>query len=207
MRQTYLSWCAFALAGLLATGNVHAFGLGGSLGFGAESWDYETNYQEDRTLGHVSFVLDTHLSQSRLFNYRFTLGQETSEADNNGLTMSGVMMTHSFGFRIVGRDRFRLWVGPQLKVTTYDTLEDDTSNDYDGVVLGIGFGPVVGFNLNFGKVVTLSFTGGLRATSYYVDYDVYSGTGSYQGYSDLDADATGSFLDVSLIFRIGEHGY
>lgn len=208
MRVTSKAVYTLAIAGLLVAGKAQAFGLGASLGSGTESWDYDTGGSEDRTANHFSFALGSSLANSRLFTYRLTLGGESNEPDGGGLNMSGFAMTHSFGFRIVRKDMFKLWVGPQLKFAYYDSLDvDGSSNKFDGAVVGWGLGPVFGFNLNFPKVVTLSFTGGARSMRYAGDYDIHSSSGVYLSNITFDADTTGTFLDVSLLFRFGEVDY
>lgn len=184
------------LASLLFAGQAAATGVGFSYGLGSESWDYDEPFgaaSEDRDVETLSFVLDTAVSSSRLFNYRFTIGTETSTV--RGMEFQGRSMTHSFGFRVVDIPVLRLWIGPEIRIAGYEDFEDrSTGSRHGGFILGLGIGPVVGLNFHLPEVVSFGLSFAYQRMS-------YSG---HHGGTDYEAESFGGYVQASMLFRFNE---
>lgn len=199
-----ISTCIFT-ALVFVSANAQAAGIGAMLGTGSESWDYDTGFSEDRSNGHFSFVYDTNVSQDRLYGYRLTLGTGYNDSNSSGgLDMDGFNMTHTFAFQVVHQQMFKAWIGPQIKITSYDSHKDQSSFSYEGTITGFGVGPAFGFNLNFAPPVSLNFTAGFHRMNYFGFLDIYDSTGFYWGEAEIDAEATGTFIEFAVLYRLGE---
>ena len=191
---------------MISTTQVHAVGLGFSVGTGSETWSNEVGYNGDRDVSNAGFLLDTAVSRHKVFNYRFTFIKEKNTANGSGVDLEGYATIHDFGFAAVNTKQVRLWMGPELKVGIYRNVSLSNSNaEINGDATGFGFGPAIGVNVNLPRVVSFSVTAAYYFLSAYSgSYDNY-GTNSSISYSDsFDPDSEGLYLTASIIFRINE---
>lgn len=202
---------------LMAPMSSFGIGIGMTLGSGAEEWDDTCctsdtyDHSGDRELSHFGLVLDSAVAKDRIFNYRFSLvGEENNvEDDGNGLQMTGVAFIHDFGFALFKNERVRIWMGPRIKLSFYDELEQtgapNSQEEADGEVVGFGVGPVFGVNFHLPRVVTFALSFGVMASTYDGDYDAWNPIGTINSNSTVEADSTGSFFNFSVIFRIRDN--
>lgn len=207
--NNYMSGGVIAAILTLFSSGVFALGLGVTSGSGTEEWTdtsdstYYNIYNDDgdRKISNFGFVLDTNVARDRTFNYRFSLMTEDNDADGTGLNMSGISMTHDWGFALFRNRNVRLWMGPRLRIAVYDEFEQNGWTADDGGLLTFGLGPVIGINVHLPKVVTFSLTAAYLSGFYSGDYDLTPSYGSTIN-EDVEVDSDGVYLNASLIFRI-----
>lgn len=181
----------------LFSSSVFAIGLGVTSGSGGETWTGTSGNYRDRDISNFGFVLDSNVARDKTFNYRLSLMTEDNNSEGSGLDMSGVSMTHDWGFAIIKDRIFRLWVGPRLRIAYYDELEyNGLKADY-GDILAFGVGPVIGLNIHIPRVVTFALTTAYLRGFYDGNYD-----SSYYNSINVDVDSTGMYFNASIIFRI-----
>jgi hypothetical protein len=205
-------------AGLLLCSTAWATGIGifYKAGYGASDWEVEWSdrvnnarevQRKDSTHTGVGFVMDTALAKNKTFNYRLNLGYEKiAYKPGDGVfryDLKGLVLDNDFGFAVVRSPVFRLWLGPEVRISWYQGHLNSDIN-YDIRLFGLGFGPVIGANFNIGPVVTLSFKGGYLFTQHW-------GTGednrTVPVYPDIDsADVSGghAYGNVSILFRFDD---
>lgn len=189
-----------------------ALGLGFNLtgGGGSTEWEVEQDFPPyskweedvDLTRGGIGLILDTTVAKNKLFNYRLNIGYEAVEYDIDGggiFETEGWFMAHDFGFGIIRKKNLRLWVGPELRFSFVEG-EQETNSNNELHMLTVGIGPVVGLNLNFGKLVSLALKVGALSIG---------GAGYVENKAaaqdwDIEEKGTYTFLNVGLIFRIGD---
>lgn len=187
-RQVSLIFSAIVL--LMHTGAKpsDAVGLGASIeysGFSADM-DYENDLSGNR-IG-AGFVLDTNPLGEGIFNYRLDVGYaHTFDSPDLISSLNGVAVNNSFGFGIVRREDFRLWIGPALGLGA-DFISGGGGSS---AVLSVGGGVQAGANLAISESIAMTFSAGYQyryvheGNAYY-----YTGTGS--------ADTWGA--NVGLLF-------
>ena len=187
-----------------------AIGLGGyfSVGSGSGEWDAEDeddnewDIETDDTGSGFGFVLDTAVAKDRVFNYRLNIGYERKDyEDENGNTLEidNFVVVNDFGFGVVRTPQIRLWLGPELKITS-GSGEIDNNDDFEVDLVSVGIGPVVGLNVHVGKLVTLGFKTGLLFESI-----VGKGEDDTRDYTvDYTGDDTYFYFNFAIIFRIND---
>lgn len=186
--------------------NAQAVGFGANLGLGSEAWKHESSTRENRGFLSQGFVFDGYISGERPVNYQVIVGLERNAPYKDGLVMSGYMMTHAVGLWTLSRNDYRLWTGLQLKAVHYNSLEDDSDNQYRGTINGMGIGPAVGYKLNMGRLLTLGLSGGLQVMGYRSNYRASNSEG-YTGSSSTTANAITGYFNLSILFRVHHHDY
>ena len=187
-----------SIFGLLSGGQVYAIGLGFTSGSADEEWTNSTGTSgaQTREVTNSGFILDTATASNRVFNYRLSLLSEENKNSATG-SFSGFTMTHDFGFALIKNRIFRLWFGPRLN---FAFLDNDNANANNSGRLGILYGPVVGVNIHLPRVVTFSITAGeLRGT--------YEGECVGFDCSSNDEESDTTFMNLSVIFRLGRDNY
>ena len=204
------------VAVIFCLSNAMATGLGFYVvsGAGSADWtcDFESgnsrDFDEDTEHQGGGFVLDTTVARDSVFNYRLNLGYEelVSEYKPNRdkTNMDCYTLDNTFGFGVLRTRVVRLWIGPQLRLALAKGNIEDVSG-YDIDLFGLGIGPVIGLNLNFGSVATTAFTIGYRFT-HYSGEGKDSDNNDYHNYYDCDyeVDDTEFFFNISMLFRIGD---
>lgn len=206
-----------ALTGLLslAPGRAGAVGIG--LYGGAGRGDASDWWGEDLDTGHqeVGFVLDTSLAGRSAFHYRLQIGHDRFTADAHGpwdersdATLEGLVLDHSFGFRLFQHEAVRLWLGPQVRVARYrghgsypDDLGGEERTDIE--LSAFGGGPVAGVDANLPGGLTLALSGGWRVMFYSGDEEAQNDEGTDGGDFESFAEELW-FLDLAVLWRFGE---
>ncbi len=196
----------------IGTTKVEAIGLGvyGTTGSGSGSFKLDesggTTDEGDVDVKQTGFgfVLDTAVAKDKVFNYRLNVGIEEVDLDFKPDDTSQVypwesdrfVVTQDFGFAVFKREIVRLWLGPELKLS-YETGQEVADPTVEAWLFGIGVGPVLGANFNFGPVFTLGLKGGYL-------FEGYAGQMTQSGSDDdtLTMSNGNAFLNLSAIFRI-----
>jgi hypothetical protein len=192
----------------LSSFDAHAIGLGayGRYGTGSETWKYDQylgSFSKDTPSYGFGFLLDSTVARDSLFNYQFNLGYQQEEVKPfvGGLKLTGISMSHDFGFGVVRSQVLRFWLGPELKFS-YVT---GSSSTWDYNKFDFGIGPVLGVNFHLGPVVTLSLKGGYL-------FDFGAGRAECKGSrsscgpnSDFTSNGGEPFINFAIIFRIGDN--
>ena len=192
---------------------AEAFGLGvyGSSGSGSADWDREfwdgSSYknEKDSKYSTFGFVMDTAVAKNTLFNYRLSVGSVDLKYEPGDCCatyeLEGIVFDNDFGFALIRKEKFRLWIGPELRIGFYEGEIKGSSPKIDIDMVEVGLGPVIGANFHLGSVVTLSLKAGLLST------EAYATQSDISGYPDADIDISGShtFANLALIFRLGDN--
>jgi hypothetical protein len=182
-------------------------GLYGTSGTGDGEYEFDDDasvaYDLDVDIqrGGFGFVLDTAVANDRMFNYQLNIGiyNWSEEFENDAeFDLSGLMMSHDFGFGVLRNRHVRLWLGPEIRIA-YGTGDDADNDGYDVNIVSLGAGPVLGVNLHLGPVVSLGFKSGYLFESVF-------GTADGDGVESIDFYGGDEifFFTLSLIFRIGD---
>ncbi|WP_419661698.1 uncharacterized protein Dvar_21340 [Desulfosarcina variabilis str. Montpellier] len=167
-----------------------------------ESWTRD--FDGDRSRRAFGFVLDTTVARDQLFNYRFQIGYETWEDEVSGFgefDMSGISMSHDFGFGVLRTPAVRLWLGPELRFA-YASGDIDRNPYADVYSFEYGIGPVIGANFNIGSTVTLGLKAGYIFSNFLGVIENDSHT--YEDY-DFDGSSTELYFNAVIIFRFGDY--
>lgn len=212
--------------------NAHAIGLGGYLTFGKGNSELNSEYDDgsedefesngDAEVRGIGFLLDTAVAKDRVFNYRLQIGFEKTEYDfdelkntktNENLTpdlnnfeldIERFVIDNTFGFGIVRKESFRLWIGPQVRIGymsgdgSITVSGDRTDLDIKGLIFG--FAPVIGTNINFKNNFTLGVDLGYRFNGFFGDFEEpdTNDDGTFYGNDD------GLFINFAFIYRIND---
>lgn len=175
-----------------------------------DDWSHTGDYKQ---AGIIGFALDTRMARRGFFNYRLGLGYErinyNPEAEEDHFH-SVYYLDNTFGFGIVKTRFLRLWMGPQIRLAYFSFKENYSgtygSSEYKENGFGIGIGPVIGANFNFGSVVSICLDLGYR-------FSTHGGTGKatwdYNGITesaetDFTLGQNGHFINISFFFRIND---
>ncbi len=102
----------------------------------------------------VGFILDTNLARNRLFNYRVVGGFEYGAADWSGVesfSLYGGSITNTFGFGVWRSRLFRLYIGPDLRLSA-TTGSPGIAVDTDTAQVDIAVGASIGLNIHLGSI-------------------------------------------------------
>jgi hypothetical protein len=112
--------------------------------------------------GGISY--DPNVSKDRLLNYRVDVNFEYLSQTYDGATPArggGMSVNQALGFGIVRNERFRLWIGPSIRLAVAGLTVESTPErkpwDFQ-----FGFGPMIGFNYNLGHRFATSLTTGYQ---------------------------------------------
>lgn len=73
----------------------------------------------------------------------------------------------------------------------------------EGIISSLGFGPVLGLNVNSMDVISISITYAYLYRTYYGDYWAEdASTGGLISKQDIDIDSAGAYINVSLLFKL-----
>ena len=199
---------------LLFTSKAEAIGIGlaASGGGGSTDWTLEdqwfyteTEDTSDDTISAIGLVMDTNLAKDSLFNYRLEIGSQYTEVkveaggSENTYEMTTAYMSHDFGFAIIRKPKLRLWAGPELRFWGGEG-EDSDNPDVEAKIGTVGLGPVVGLNINQGKLLTFAIKAAYLGTSSY-------GTLEHEPtnfYYDLEGEGDLFYVNAAIIFRFGD---
>ncbi|MBU0674618.1 MAG: hypothetical protein KJ950_08265 [Proteobacteria bacterium] len=200
MRKISYTSIGLFLSLMALASTASATGFGGYLnlesGSGTETAEVDdrNSYETDMNYsgGGLGFTLDNALRDERPVNYRFAIGLDslTKEYNDADEDSTGIAMTHAWGFGLIRKQKFRVWIGPEIKVGFYAGSEDYGNSSSDWVLLRLGGGPVVGFNFAVARHLVLSVTAGVM-------YNNVSGFGTISSYyDDVSYTTTDKFSNV-----------
>jgi hypothetical protein len=221
MRQIFTLLLLILLMAVFAINEAGAVGIGIQIpvtGSGKTKITYNSDfllsYQADneyefdyKYAGGIGLVLDTRVARKGLFNYRLGLGYENTTYDfiDEDEAAGIYYLDNSFGFGIVQTKIVRIWLGPQLRLALlgYSREYDRFKLEVAGV--GFGIGPVLGANFNFGNFITAALDLGYRSNGFSGTAKATFDTFDYlDDESDFTLSQTGFFLNLSVLFRIGD---
>ena len=120
----------------------------------------------------VGFVLDTNVARDRIFNYRLVGGFEYAATDwtgAEGFNLYGGSITNTFGFGIWRGPRFRLYLGPDIRLAATTgspglVVEDDITQVDIAIGASIGLKRSSGVDLAFDqcRVLPAAHVDGVR---------------------------------------------
>jgi len=199
MKKGFLLLACLILVLSFGVGNVHAAGFGfyGSAGSGSGDFTYEgsPSFDVDTTHTGMGFVFDSNVSQDKLFNYQLNVGYDKFNIEDNSgddLELSGLLISNAFGFGIVRTEGFRLWIGPEIRLTWVS----GNLNTYDYDAFGLGLGPAIGMNFNLPGPVSLGIKAGYQVMNY-----AGEATSASSITTDFDIDENMFYVNFSLMFR------
>ena len=142
----------------------------------------------------LSFLLDSNPLGDGVFCYRLMIGIHETEVDLEFGTADyegyGLDMKHTFAWALAHNERFRVFLGPAMRIY-YDQMDYEGYYDtYDMYIIGFGLGPELGFNIGFTERVALSLAAGYTACGSYMDWVDDDGTG----------EETMLYLNLGMLF-------
>jgi hypothetical protein len=212
--------CVLSLFLHVSLAEAVGVGLYSSFGKGSADWEDPGSFSNYRTFetdsDHRAFglVMDTRLAGDRLFNYHLTLGYDTFTMQDfllvpydlsgtpttplqQDLKMKGFVWSHAFGFGAQLSPHTRLWLGPELR---FQWAEGKPAPGVDVDLFGVGFGPTVGFNMNFRNRFSLVLKTGYQMITY--DADIKGNTGTTTSVSrDYDLDEKLFYVNLEFLVR------
>ena len=204
MRKILSLLACFSLLFAFGASEAMAFGLGLAYNQGSGTSDIEADGvsigEYDFDTSDIGLVMDTNLSMDSTFNYRLTLTSASAEYGNNLVfdDLSGFTMTHDFGFGIVKQPGFRLWMGPELRLSWISGDGNTGLSELD--VFSFGLGPVLGGNINIGETFTIALTASYLFQT--TNGDAWDNFGVYR---DWSTDEKMLFVGLNLIMRLNEY--
>lgn len=196
---------------MFCSSHAYAIGLGFVTGGGYENWKVnddvegsDPGYHGDRRVANFGFVLDTRVRKDTLVGYRLTIRGEQNKGGK--IDMRGLTATHDLTFGLIRTNSMRLWIGQEIKTTSYIDLSINSevvSEDELGSVLGFGVGPIVGLNIHLQNSLSFSFTAAILETSYTGETDYYSRRDGKR-YGDLHVNSRGLYINAEIVFRLNE---
>ncbi len=208
----------FSVSNATASG----YGMYGSLGRGSANWNVDgwtdIEAQPPGTLGYPpenfradskhtggGFIFDSAVAKDKLYNYQLNVGYDAfrNKDRTDGTTLSnlrGLMVSNAFGLGIVRTSAFRMWVGPEIRLTWQTGEKKDPvlpllKQDYD--LFGAGIGPALGVNFNFPGNFTIAVKAGYQWMSYYGQMNTTVG----HEYADVDVHERFAYVNIGFMFR------
>jgi hypothetical protein len=191
--------------GLLLAPSALAVGLGGYFEYGYSDgnvnppFTVELDFETDRYGG--GFVLDTNVARDSLINYRVAAGYQhsTRSIEGDDVKSHGFSLSATCGFGIHRDPRFRVWVGPSVRLMIDDYYND--GHDLDLLDSNIGGGLQAGVNFHTGDLVSVSMA--LGYTYMYVSGTVDGeGVGpAYAGGDQFNGTEHLVTVGISILFR------
>lgn len=214
---------------MLVEKDAFAFGIGPYLESSSSSATYSDcpSYIDDsfdKKMTGFGMVLDSNLSDLKIFNYRMHLGYYSIDVSREVDPWGGshkadgksYSMDHAFGFGIVKTDGFRLWVGPELHldysnwdvpiVSSWGQVQKDSIN-----FVGAGLGVVLGGNINLPRVGSVCPELGFRyqknisdtyKEEFIIEEVIEDAWGEYEYYYTETFERDYSHTETVIFFRV-----
>jgi hypothetical protein len=195
---------------VLAAGlGFYAEGSGGSGTFTYDTWDEENeeSFDMDVSAAGAGFLVDTNPYGGKTFSYRLGLGYERLTWTDDGgagtgdVDLDAIVMNNGFNFAVARGKRFRVWLGPQLRLGYFsgETDQDMSRGGRQGEkqtawAAGIGLGIGVGGQV----LLSNSFGLGLEVGARYMGYA--GRTELYDESDDFTARHASGYLNLSFLF-------
>lgn len=175
---------------------------------------YAPEMSMDQSQWSLGFVLDTNVAKNRVFAYRLEVGYEraTKSADSTPYALgypfpvfvfptgatgdvigNGLLLNNTFAFGVWRRERFKLWLGPAVRLG-FQSYEYPTGQNGPEFVTGLGVR--AGFNYHVSRRITTSITFGYTYVGRFGDTSSISGEGnSYAQYGNMFG------INAAVLFR------
>lgn len=205
-----LQMLAFGLVCMFGISNAAALGIGtyynSGWGSGTIEYDFDNYYYDedddfdfdaDYKTRAIGFVLDTNVAKDSVFNYRLNVSLDKMDIDD-GPSIDGFVMDHTFGFGVLRNKYVRLWIGPQINLSYYQedydrgNYYDDDDDDFDK--FGIGFGPAMGINIHAGDIISFTITSGYK-------FNFIFGSNYGEDYTGTEGQF---YINFGMLFRIND---
>jgi hypothetical protein len=195
--------------------NANAAGLGvyGTYSGGKSDWtpDEGRSFKKDSNHLGGGLAFDSAPATDGLFNYQLNIGYDRFENRNSKAwgraDFEGVVVSNSFCFGGRLTPSTRLWLGPEIRLEWADGKPDEYP-DYKIRMFGIGFGPVLGLNINAGDKFTFVIKTGYQYISYQAYGDgFYSHTTNHSTTThgdDYDINEKMLYVTISCLFRTSD---
>lgn len=225
-KRFYLLLALIMITGFsVSNADASGFGMYGSLGSGSADWHVDgwtdVEAQPPGSLGYPAsdfktdsehkgggFVFDTAVAKDKLFNYQLTVGYDAFKNKDraDGTTLSnlrGWVVSNAFGFGIVRTSGFRLWLGPEVRLSwqtgdNRDQVFPQFGKNYD--LFGAGIGPALGMNFNFPGNFTIAVKAGYQFISYYGQME----TTVMDNYAGVDVHERLAYVNIGFMFRTSD---
>jgi hypothetical protein len=225
----------------LSSNGLYALGVGGyAAGNGGISslrmGEAKSNVQYGLEAG---FILDTAVGLNQLFNYRLGVGYENTMKSGNAFfdrfSIHRVAVSNTFGYAFVRSKYLRVWMGPQIELACQFNKSNNMTRDIfplpfppsntmplliskkstDFAIFSLGFGAVLGININTNSPFSISFEIGINACLGIGPYketnkECIIGPGVFMpnlnpSYSrNTSFSRVDAFTRLSFIYRVGE---
>jgi len=187
---------AVALAALLMPSVSEAMGIGFfyATGSGDSTTRIEGLPDSTDTLDFSArgLMLDTNMGKDATFNYR--LGLAASSYGGRDHQYDGFVIVNDFGFSPARNERARLWIGPEIMISSID----DKTPAMSLKLFGFGMGVALGGNLHItgNTSVTLKAAYITQTLTGHMDIDGVA--------TDLTTEDDFIYASMSLVLRFGE---
>jgi hypothetical protein len=123
----------------------------------------------------VGFAMDTEPYGKEVFNYSLRTGIEWLETDHadsqvgrtGDLRLTGISVDNAFTFGVARLDRFRFWLGPQIKVALFaGDFEQQYAPDARALLARVGLGATAGANFRLGDRFTIGTSAAYTYSGY-----------------------------------------
>jgi hypothetical protein len=191
---------------------ARAVGIGPYFEFSGGSGEFEWDrsnieFDVDVGTGSVGLVIDSAPTGGSFFNYRFNIGYERQDLEddfNTTMELDGLVIENIFGFAVVNQPNMRWWIGPLLRFGFYSGETDAYLDSFGELnrtetdLFEFGIGAAAGINMRVARNLVLAPSAGIRFIG-------ASGEGTVVNYdagTRIDEDLTGSFSTVFINFAL-----
>lgn len=157
---------------------------GGRVGFGLA---YDSNPNGDGVFNNRLDVGYVHTWASD------TVAPGRSDSFDVDYEMNGLSINNAFGFGVVRRENFRLWLGPAIGLGL-DFLDTDAGS---AKVLSIGGGPQIGMNFKVSERFLIALTAAYQYRYRYELVDV-------PRVEDADGGTSYGFANIAFLYNTGQ---
>lgn len=162
-----LVWVLASL--LMLAGSAHASGWGAYFEYGHSDGNVEfedfgelpdefadavEDQDFDKDLIGLGLMFDTNVAKDKLFNYRIGFGWQHTlrDGDSGDIDGNGFALSQSFGFGVLRRPNYRVWLGPVVRIN-FDAYDEDGADLYS---VNVGAGPQLGLNYHLNDKISLT---------------------------------------------------
>jgi hypothetical protein len=186
LKERFLIACVIGIIMSAFTVRIYALGIGGYVtGKGGVSsiMAFDTSSDVEYAVG-AGFILDTSVTKNKIFNYRLGFGYENIMKSGNSFfdksCFHRISLSNTFGYAFIRSSVLRVWMGPQIELSNHFAIMNKRKTEvYPIIVSGaypikkivksrevaafsLGFGAVLGINLNFENQFSMGFEIGIN---------------------------------------------
>lgn len=224
--KRYLLIVIVLISIFLISNYAHAVGIGvyADSGIGYIKWKYGDMYMGKYTfikpLNYFiggGLILDTCVSEDKLFNYRLNLGYNRL-IQSHEIKMHQLTWVNTFGFGILRTELIRLWLGPQLGMGyEFVVYRAESQRDRQRLregwpimrphkfnIVSIHLGLALGANFNFDHGISLAVEGGFKGGTHIIDELIGNGEDISDHRLKLVDFFYEGYVSFGIMFRINE---